>query len=69
MAGMVPEEDLQARIDAVAAGPAEVQGDSGRVKQQPLPDLLQVDHHEAGKRAAKRRGFGLRFARITPGGA
>jgi hypothetical protein len=29
---MAPEEDLHARIDAVAAGPAEVQGDSGRVK-------------------------------------
>lgn len=29
---------------------------------------MQVDHHEAGKRAATNRGFGLRFARITPGG-
>lgn len=61
--------DATGLVARAAAGPSEVQGDSGRVKSQPLPDLIAHENHQAARKAARRRGFGLFFRRGIPPGA
>jgi hypothetical protein len=66
----VSDSDLEDAIRDAAAGPAEAHGDSGGVKQQPLPDLLEADRYLRQRRtaAAGPAGF-LRFVRLVPPGA
>lgn len=61
-------EDLKDAIAANANGPAEVQGDEGRVKQHPLPDQILADQHLKRNAAAKKPHRGVRFTKlISPG--
>lgn len=60
--------DLSQRIEEVAAGPAEVQSDAGRVREQSLEDLVKADQHLAANTAAGKPHRGLRFTRLVPPG-
>ena len=61
--------DLDDTIETIAEGPAEVSGDAGTVKQQPLPDVIAADEYLSGKTAAANRRRGLRFTKLIPPGA
>lgn len=67
MADEIP--DLADRIAAAAAGPAEVEGDQHRVKEQPIRDLIEADRYGKACRAAGRKAAGLRITKLVPPGA
>jgi hypothetical protein len=60
--------DLKDTILEIAKGPKRVQGDSGSVEQHSIRDLIDLDKHLSAKEAAKKPGFGIRFAKLVPGG-
>jgi hypothetical protein len=72
---MSQADDLAASAAATAAltdalaGPAEVSGDAGSVRQQPLKDLIDADRYFSGKAAARNPARGLRFTKLIPPGA
>ncbi len=56
------------RIDAIVSGPAEMQGDEGRVKQQDINQVIAAEKWQATKAAAKKPNRGLRRSKmIQPG--
>ena len=62
-------DPLNSDIASAAAGPAEVSGDAGSVRQQPLQDLVAADRYlsqAAGAKAGK--AFGLRITKLIPPG-
>ena len=61
-------DDLENAIRTNAEGPAEAHGDSGGVKQQPLPDMVLADKHLAARNAMTRKNFGLTRVQIIPPG-
>ena len=63
-----PHNSLVDIIRENAAGPAEAHGDSGGVKQQPLPDMVIADKHLGAKNAMTRKNFGLTRVQIIPPG-
>ena len=67
--GRVPDPDLTDAITQNATGPAEAQGDSGRVKQHGLQDQIAADRYLASKAAARSPGLGLTIRQIVPPGA
>lgn len=56
-------------IATAALGPAEIEGDQGRVKQRSVQELMEAANYAAARTAANanRVGFGLRVQRIKPG--
>lgn len=56
-------------LSDAAEGPAEVSGDAGTVKQQPLGDLIKYADRGAATDAASKAHRGLRFTRLVPPGA
>lgn len=66
---MSAASDAAAALAAAAAGPAEVSGDAGSVRQHSLPDLIAADRYLLAKDAALNRRRGLRFNRLVPPGA
>ena len=62
-------EELEQTIRENAQGPAEAQGDSGRVKQHSLGDQIEADRYLSAKQAARSKTLGLRMTRIVPPGA
>jgi hypothetical protein len=61
--------DLSETIATAAQKPAEARGDSSSFRQHSLPDQIAADKYLAAKAGSKKKGFGLRFARIQPPGA
>lgn len=63
--------DLDDTIQTSAEGPAEVEADGVRVKQHPLPDLLEADRHLRGRQAGANVGDVLSSmrAKLKPPGA
>jgi len=61
-------DELEDVIRTNAAGPAEAHGDSGGVKQHPLPDQIAADKYLAGKRAAANPAKGFTRLKIVPPG-
>lgn len=61
--------DLEQTIRDNASGPARAQGDSGSVQQHPLKDQIEADRYLASKQAVRRKGIGVRFAKLVPPGA
>ena len=52
-----------------AAGPKQVQGNAGMVTQHSMSELIALDKYLAAKKAAKsKRGLGIRFFALRPGG-
>jgi len=65
----LPDTSLEQAIRDNASGPAEAHGDSGGVKQHPLPDQIVAERFLASKQAAKSRSRGIRFSKLAPPGA
>ncbi len=63
------EEPLDQSIRENAQGPAEAHGDSGGMKQHPLPDQIEADRYLASKQAVKAKSRGVRLTKIAPPGA
>ncbi len=64
-----PEPTLDDAIRENAQGPAEAHGDSGGLKQHPLPDQIEADRYLASKQAVKSKSRGVRFTQLSPPGA
>ena len=61
-------DDLQDAIHTNAEGPAEAHGDSGGVKQHPLPDQIAADKYLASKAAGANPARALTRVKIVPPG-
>ena len=62
-------DDLESRIEDVAAGPQEVTGDGHTVKMPKLPELIEADKYLASKTATGRPHMGLRITKLKMPGA
>ena len=62
-------KELTDTIRENAAGPAEVSGDSGAMKQHPLKDQIEADRYLNSKQAARSSGLGIRVSKMVPPGA
>jgi hypothetical protein len=62
-------DELDDAIRTSAEGPAEAHGDSGGMKQHPLPDQIAADRYLASKKAARSKGLGVRLTKVVPPGA
>ena len=61
-------ESLDTAIQENAAGPKKVAGDSVSVEQHDLADQIAADKYLESKRASRRKGLGVKMAKISPGG-
>jgi hypothetical protein len=61
-------DDLEQTIRDNATGPAEAQGDSGRVTQHSLPDQIAADRYLEGKKATRKKGLGVATKKLVPPG-
>lgn len=61
-------ETLDNTISTNAQGPAKASGDGTAVEQHSLPDQIAADKYLESKKAARARGLGLKFAKLSPGG-
>jgi hypothetical protein len=62
-------DDLEARIEEVAAKPASVTVDGQTVVMPKLPELIAADQYLASKAAAEAAHRGLRITKLIPPGA
>ncbi len=62
-------EKLDQNIRDNAAGPAKATGDSGSVEQHKLRDQVEADRYLESKKATRRKGVGVKFAKLVPPGA
>ena len=60
--------DLDQAIAENAAGPAKASVDGQSVEQHPLPDVIEADRYRASKKASRKPGLGIRFAKLVPPG-
>jgi len=61
--------DLDQAIAENAAGPAKASIDGQSVEQHPLPDVIEADRYRESKKASRKPGIGVRFAKLVPPGA
>ena len=61
-------DDLDNQISENAAGPRKASGDSGSVEQHSLPDQIAADKYLESKKASRSKGFGVKLAKLSPGG-
>ena len=59
---------LDESIKTNAEGPKRASGDSGSVEQHRPTDQIAVDKYLESKKAARRKGLGVKLAKISPGG-
>jgi hypothetical protein len=62
-------ETLDNSIRTNAEGPAKASGDSGSVEQHKLTEQIAADKYLESKKASRARGFGIKLAKVSPGGA
>ncbi|HOF18978.1 MAG TPA: hypothetical protein PK082_08705 [Phycisphaerae bacterium] len=62
-------KELSETIRENAAGPAEVSGDAGSMKQHPLRDQIEADRYLNSKQASRASGLGVRVSKMVPPGA
>lgn len=62
-------KEIEDAIRTGAQAPAEATGDSGSMKQHPLPDVIASDRYLASKKATSRKNRGLNIAKFSPPGA
>ena len=60
--------DLDQAIAENAAGPAKASVDSQSVEQHPLSDVIEADRYRESKKASRKPGIGIRFAKLVPPG-
>jgi len=61
--------DYSTELDAAVKGPKSVSVDGVSVQAQDVDAIIKVEDREAGRTAAARNHFGLRFFRMKPPGA
>jgi len=61
-------DELEQTIRDKAKAPAKATGDSGSVEQHPLRDLIEADRYLNSKKAAKRKGLGIKVSKLVPPG-
>ena len=61
--------DLDQNIRDNAVGPAKATGDSGSVEQHRLRDQVEADRYLESKKATRRKGVGVKFAKLVPPGS
>jgi hypothetical protein len=61
-------EDLDNAIKQNAEGPESAEVDGVRVKQQPLPDVIEADKYLSSKAAGRNPGKSLTRVKIVPPG-
>ena len=61
-------DNLDNTIRDNAAGPKRAKGDSAEMEQHSLSDQVAADRYLASKNAAKNKGLGIRFRKLTPPG-
>lgn len=54
------------RLDEAASSPKKVEVDNQTVEQHSLYEQIALDKYLASKDASRRRGFGIRVAKISP---
>lgn len=60
--------DLDQAIAENAAGPAKASVDGQSVEQHPLPDVIEADRYRESKKASRKPGIGIKFAKLVPPG-
>jgi hypothetical protein len=61
-------QELEDAIIENAQGPAEAHGDSGGMKQHSLPDQIEADRYLESKKAARKKGLGVKLTKLVPPG-
>jgi hypothetical protein len=61
-------DELEEQLKENAKRPAKAAGDAGSVEQHPLRDQIELDRYLNSKKAAKRKGLGIRITKIIPPG-
>ena len=61
-------DNLDDTIRENAQGPAKASGDAGSMEQHSLKDQIEADRYLNSKKAAKKKGHGLRFSKLVPPG-
>ena len=61
-------EDLKDAIKQNAEGPESAEVDGVRMKQHPLPDVIDADKYVKSTEALSKKNFGLTRAKIVPPG-
>jgi hypothetical protein len=61
-------EGLEDAIVENAQGPAEAHGDSGGMRQHSLPDQIEADRYLESKKAARKKGLGIKLTKLVPPG-
>ena len=64
----VQDPQLDHAIAENAAGPAKASVDGQSVEQHPLPDVIEADRYRESKKASRKPGMGIRFAKLVPPG-
>ncbi len=62
-------EELDTVIQENAAGLRRASGDSGSVEQHSIRDQIAADRYLQSKKASRKSGLGLKFNKLSPGGA
>jgi hypothetical protein len=60
--------DLLPQIGTTATGPAEVEGDAGKVVAQPISALIAADRYQKAAAAMANPSRGLRITKLIPPG-
>jgi hypothetical protein len=64
------DEELEALITEVAAGPRRASGDSGSVEQHSLKELQEwLEYRRRTSATGTRRGMGIVFQKLIPPGS
>lgn len=66
---MATPENINDAIETNAKGPKRVQVGNQSVEQHSIEEQIAADKHVAGRNAANRKHFGLRFTKLKPPGA
>jgi hypothetical protein len=62
-------DDVKNAIEQNALGPSSARGDSGEVRQHPLPDQIAADKYLAANQASKRNHGGIRMVKLQAPGS
>ena len=62
------DSELEESIAQNAQAPARASDDSGSMEQHPLPDQIATDRYLKSKKASRKRGLPVKFAKLAPPG-
>ena len=61
-------QELDQAIIDNAQGPAKASGDATSMEQHPLPDQIAADRYLESKKAARKKGLGIKLTKLAPPG-